>query len=136
MPRLFDRCRGRGRGECPGERDPGLRGFESQTEPGEQLQGRLEVRPRLLVSSSGSDRAPDELGDGARPVVIAVGRKNGQLVKRLLRGGEVAACELHLDEQGEHGRAIRIGRRRALEAQAAEVPGQSEVAACQRDPRE
>ena len=124
------------RGERPCERDPGLRGFEGKTEPGEQLQGRLEVRPRLLVAPSGSDRAPDELGDGARPVVVAVACKNGQLVKRLFRGGEVAACELHLDEQGEHGRAIRIGRRRALEAQAAEVPCQSEVAARQRDPRQ
>ena len=77
-----------------------------------------------------------ELGDGARPVVVAVDRKNGQLVERLFRVGEVAACELHLDKQGEHRRAIRIGRRRALKAQAAEVPCQSEVAACQRDPRE
>jgi hypothetical protein len=134
--RLFDRCRGRGRGECPGERDPGLRGFESQAELGEELEGRLEVRPRLLVSSSGSDRSPGELGDGARAVVIAVARKHGQLVERFLRGDEVAECELHLDEQGEHGRAIRIGRRRALEAQAAEVPRKSKVAARQSDPRE
>jgi hypothetical protein len=124
------------RAERPGERDPGLRGFEGKTEPREQLQGRLEVRTRLLVSLSGSDSAPDELGDGARPVVFAIERKNGQLVKRLVRGGEVAACELHVDEQGKRRRAIRIGRRRALEAQAGEVPCQSEVAACQRDPRE
>ena len=136
VPRLHDCSCWRMRAERPGECDPGLCGFQWKTEPREQLQGGLEVRPRLLVSSSGSDRASSELGEGARTVVLAVDRKLGELVKRLFRGSEVAAGELHLDEQAEHRRAIRIGRRRALEAQAAEVPCQSEVAACQRDPRE
>ena len=55
----------------------------------------MEVCPRLLVTSSGSDCTGDELGDGARPVVFAVDCESGQLVKCLVRGGEVAARELH-----------------------------------------
>ena len=124
------------RAERPRERDPGLCGFEGEPELREQLQGDLEVRPRQLVSAGGSDKPPSELRDGPRPVVFAVDLEHGQLLDRLFRRGDVVAGELHLDEQGEHGRAIRIGRGSALEAQPAEIPCQSKVAACQRDLRE
>ena len=64
-------------------------------------------RPPLARSPSGSDRSLDELGDGVCPVVFAVDGKSGQLVECVLGSGEVATCELHLDQQGERGRATR-----------------------------
>ena len=60
----------------------------------------------------------------------------GELVECLLCSDEVAASELHFDEQAEQERAIRIGRRGALEAQADELLRQSELAARQCDSRE
>ncbi len=71
-----------------------------------------------------------------RPVVVAILREHSQLLEHSSRGGGVAARELHLDEQREDCRAIRIRRRRALEAEAAQIPRQGELAARQCDPRE
>ena len=104
VPRLFDRCCRRVRGERARQRDPGLRGFEGQAEPGEQLQRRLEVCARLLVSSSGSDRAAGEPWRRR-----ASGRPGGRQQER-------SAGQASLPQR--RGRPVRAAPRRARRARA------------------
>ena len=124
------------RAERACERDPGLRGFEGKPERGEQLQRRLEVRLRAVVSSSRSDVCATSLATArVRSSWRSTARTSSwasvsSAAARPPRASRTSTSKASTGAQSGSDGGARSRHKRPR------VAGQSEIAASQRDPRE